>query len=204
MKRVMDISIASVGLILFGPLILCVAALVLFQMGRPVLFVQTRPGLRGQPFSLLKFRTMRIQHSNDATPTDPGDTSRITRLGAILRRTSIDELPSLWNVLVGEMSIVGPRPLLMEYLPLYTSDQARRHEVKPGITGWAQVNGRNALTWEEKFRLDVWYVENRTLALDLRIIWLTAMRVLRPGTDINAGADVTMPVFRGSLDLEDR
>lgn len=172
-----------------------VSLLVAMSLGRPVFFRQTRPGLHGKPFQMLKFRTMtneRDEHGN-LLP----DAQRLTRFGRFLRATSLDELPELWNVLKGDMSLVGPRPLLMEYLPLYSERQARRHEVRPGITGWAQVNGRNALSWEEKFELDVWYVENRSFWLDIRILVLTLWKVIRR-EGISHGDEATMHKFTGS------
>lgn len=174
---------------LLVPLLLLIALLILTSMGRPVLFRQRRPGEAGKVFTILKFRTMRTGDTPDA--------HRLTWLGRLLRSTSLDELPELWNVLKGDMSLVGPRPLLEEYLPLYTPEQARRHEVRPGITGWAQIHGRNALSWEKRFQLDVWYVDHRTFWLDLKILFITAWRVLsRKG--INAPGDATMPRFTGS------
>jgi lipopolysaccharide/colanic/teichoic acid biosynthesis glycosyltransferase len=198
-KRVVDIVGASVGIILFAPVMLVVALLVLLTMGRPVLFRQQRPGLRGKPFTLYKFRTMRDARtpSGELLP----DELRLTTFGKWLRSTSLDELPELFNVLKGEMSLVGPRPLLMEYLPRYSPEQARRHEVKPGITGWAQVNGRNALSWEEKFRMDVWYVDNWNLWLDMKILLLTIWKVLKR-EGINAEGCATMPVFTGNTTQE--
>lgn len=196
-KRLIDICGTVLGLLIGGPLLLVVALLILWRMGRPVLFRQQRPGYRGQPFIMYKFRTMldtRDEHGN-LLP----DEQRLTRIGAFLRRTSLDELPELFNVLKGEMSLVGPRPLLMQYLERYTLEQARRHEVKPGITGWAQVNGRNALTWEEKFALDVWYVDNWSLWLDIKIILLTVWKVLRR-EGISAAGHATMPEFKGHSD----
>lgn len=174
-KRMVDVLGASVALILTTPVQLVAAAAVRRSMGSPVLFRQQRPGLGGKPFTLLKFRTM-LEARGDSGALRP-DRERLTPLGVRLRASSIDELPELWNVLRGEMSLVGPRPLLMEYLPRYSSEQARRHEVRPGLTGWAQVNGRNALTWEEKFDLDVWYVENLSIGLDARILRLTISAV---------------------------
>jgi sugar transferase EpsL len=193
-KRVVDIVGASVGIILFAPVMLVVALLVLLTMGRPVLFRQQRPGLRGKPFTLYKFRTMRDARS--ASGELLPDELRLTTFGKWLRSTSLDELPELFNVLKGEMSLVGPRPLLMEYLPRYSPEQARRHEVKPGITGWAQVNGRNALSWEEKFRLDVWYVDHWNLWLDVKILLLTIWKVLKR-EGISAEGSATMPMFMG-------
>jgi len=163
-------------------------------LGSPILFRQERPGRHGRPFTLYKFRSMRTA-GEGAAPLSEAE--RLTRLGAFLRRTSLDELPELWNVLRGDMSLVGPRPLLMEYLPLYTPEQARRHHVRPGITGWAQINGRNAISWEEKFRLDVWYVDHRSLSLDLRILLLTIRRVLS-GHGINEPGQATVTFFRGT------
>lgn len=198
-KRVVDITGASVGIILLAPVMLAVALLVLLTMGRPVLFRQQRPGLRGKPFTLYKFRTMRDARS--ASGELLPDELRLTTFGKWLRSTSLDELPELFNVLKGEMSLVGPRPLLMEYLPRYSPEQARRHEVKPGITGWAQVNGRNALTWEEKFRMDVWYVDHWNLWLDMKILLLTIWKVLKR-EGINAEGCATMPVFTGNTTQE--
>jgi lipopolysaccharide/colanic/teichoic acid biosynthesis glycosyltransferase len=182
-------------LLLLSPLMLVIALAIRLTMGSPVLFRQLRPGLRGEAFELVKFRTMRRLVTADVVPAE--DAQRLTRLGRFLRASSLDELPELWNVLRGEMSLVGPRPLLMRYLPLYTPEQARRHDVRPGLTGWAQVNGRNALSWEEKFALDLWYVDNRSLLLDLRILLLTVWRVLRP-SGIAAEGSATMPEFTGS------
>lgn len=198
-KRVVDIAGASVGIILVAPVLLVVSLLVLLTMGRPVLFRQQRPGLRGKPFTLYKFRTMRDARtaSGELLPDD----LRLTTFGKWLRSTSLDELPELFNVLKGEMSLVGPRPLLMEYLPRYSPEQARRHEVKPGITGWAQVNGRNALTWEEKFRMDVWYVDHWNLWLDMKIVLLTIWKVLKR-EGISAEGSATMPVFTGNTTQE--
>jgi len=193
-KRAVDIAGASAGIILFAPVMLVVALLVLLTMGRPVLFRQQRPGLGGKPFTLYKFRTMREARtpSGELLP----DELRLTRFGKWLRSTSLDELPELFNVFKGDMSLVGPRPLLMEYLPRYSPEQARRHEVKPGITGWAQVNGRNALSWEEKFRLDVWYVDHWNLWLDMKIMLLTIWKVLKR-EGISAEGCATMPMFTG-------
>jgi lipopolysaccharide/colanic/teichoic acid biosynthesis glycosyltransferase len=193
-KRLIDILVAFFGLLFLAPLMLVLAVLIKLQMGSPVMFRQARPGLCGKPFLMLKFRTMR--DAFDAEGHMLPDDQRITRLGSFLRSTSLDELPELWNVLKGDMSLVGPRPLLIEYLPLYSAEQARRHEVRPGITGWAQVNGRNSLGWDEKFRLDVWYVDNQSLWLDIRILFMTARKVLvRDG--ISAEGEVTMSRFTG-------
>ncbi len=187
-KRWLDAAGAFIGLIILSPLLLIVAVLVRLTMGAPVHFTQTRPGLGGRPFTILKFRTMRRSPGTDA--------ERLTRLGRLLRRFSIDELPELWNVLKGEMSLVGPRPLMMQYLDRYTPEQARRHEIKPGITGWAQVNGRNAITWEQKFAFDVWYVDHQSLWLDVRILALTAWKVLKR-EGISQQGQATMEEFMG-------
>ena len=195
MKRLFDIFGAVLGLIFLFPVFAFAAWQVRRKMGTPVLFRQVRPGLHGEPFEILKFRTM--LNALDANGNPLPDAERLTPLGNFLRSSSIDELPELWNVLKGEMSLVGPRPLLMEYLPLYSPEQARRHDVRPGITGWAQVNGRNAISWDEKFKLDVWYVDHRSLWLDIRMLWLTLRKVLaRDG--ISATGEVTMPRFTGS------
>lgn len=195
MKRLFDICL-SLGMLLFLlPVLLAVALLVRGQMGVPVLFRQLRPGLHGKPFVLYKFRTMR--HETDGQGLLLADAERLTPLGNLLRRLSLDELPQLFNVIKGDLSLVGPRPLLMEYLPLYNAEQARRHEVKPGITGWAQVNGRNALSWEEKFALDVWYVDHQSFWLDMKILWMTVGKVL--GSEgISQPGQATMEPFRGS------
>lgn len=194
-KRALDIFISCLGLICSLPLLILIAAAIRLSMGSPILFRQQRPGLHGKPFFLYKFRTMR--HPRPGEEGAAADGSRITRLGNLLRSTSLDELPTLWNVLRGDMSLVGPRPLLMQYLDRYTPEQARRHDVKPGITGWAQVNGRNALTWEEKFAHDVWYVDHQSLWLDLRIIGMTIGKVLRR-EGISHGSEATMPEFMGT------
>lgn len=194
MKRFIDVTGAAAALLLLAPFLAFAAAMVRLRMGKPVLFAQMRPGLHGAPFRMYKFRTMRDAVGADGLPLPDAD--RLTPFGRFLRSTSLDELPGLWNVLRGEMSLVGPRPLLMEYLPRYSVEQARRHDVRPGLTGWAQVNGRNALSWEEKFALDVWYVDNRSLMLDLRILWLTVLKVLRRD-GISAEGDATMPKFEG-------
>lgn len=195
-KRLMDIVGSSVGLVTLSPLMGAIAFFVRWKLGKPVLCRQLRPGYKGKPFYLIKFRTMRDAFDAQGNPLPDAD--RMTSFGAFLRSTSLDELPELWNVLKGEMSLVGPRPLLMEYLPLYTPEQARRHDVKPGITGWVQVNGRNALSWEEKFKLDVWYVDHQSLAFDLKILFLTLKKVLlREG--ISAQGEATMPKFTGTF-----
>jgi sugar transferase EpsL len=176
-KRALDVAAAAAGLVLAAPVLLCAMALVRLRMGSPVLFRQERPGLGGRPFRVIKLRTMRDALDRSGRPRPDGE--RLTALGRTLRATSIDELPQLWNVLRGEMSLVGPRPLLMEYLPLYSAEQACRHEVRPGITGWAQVNGRNAVSWDEKLAMDVWYVNHRSLRLDLAILCRTLAKVVR-------------------------
>lgn len=197
MKRGFDIVVSLLALCFFAPLLLIITLIIRLVLGAPVFFTQVRPGLHGQPFTMFKFRTMRDVKNAAGQPLP--DAQRLPAWGRFLRSTSLDELPELWNVLKGDMSLVGPRPLLMEYLPLYSKEQARRHEVRPGITGWAQVNGRNALSWEEKFNLDLWYVDNQSMALDLKILWLTIKAVLgREG--INAAGEATMPKFTGTKD----
>lgn len=194
LKRLFDLVIASFALLLLSPALLLVAWLVHRRLGSPVLFRQVRPGLDGKPFEMVKFRTMRdaFDTGGNALP----DAVRLTPFGRFLRSTSLDELPELWNVIKGDMSLVGPRPLLMEYLPLYSKEQARRHKVRPGITGWAQVNGRNAVSWSEKFALDIWYVDNRSLFLDIRILLLTIKKVVvRDG--IVAEGQATASKFTG-------
>jgi len=176
MKRLFDIAVAGILLVILAPLILAVALLVRIKLGSPVVFRQVRPGLGGRPFTMFKFRSMR--DATDAQGKPLPDEQRLTQFGRMLRASSLDELPSLWNVLKGEMSMVGPRPMLMEYLPLYNERQFRRHDVLPGVTGWAQVNGRNNIAWERKFELDVWYVENRSFLLDMKIIVLTVLKIM--------------------------
>lgn len=197
LKRVLDVVGAAFALLAFGPLMLYIALRIRREMGRPVIFRQVRPGLHGRPFVMYKFRTM--TEERDAQGRLLPDEKRLTPLGKFLRQYSLDELPEFFNVLKGEMSLVGPRPLLMEYLDRYTPEQARRHEVKPGITGWAQVNGRNALSWEEKFRLDVWYVDNWNVLLDLKILLMTLVKVLRR-EGISAEGYATMPEFKGTAE----
>ena len=194
-KRVLDLAVSVTLLVVLLPLIVAVALVIRLNLGAPVLFRQERPGLRGQPFVLYKFRSMTNARASDGS--DLPDGARLTRLGRWLRKASLDELPQLWNVALGNMSLVGPRPLLMEYLPLYDEEQARRHEVRPGVTGWTQVKGRNALSWEDKFALDVWYVEHESFQLDMKILALTALRLLRPQGISAPGAD-TMPKFTGT------
>jgi len=198
-KRILDIVGASVGIVLLLPVMAIVAIIIRLTMGAPVLFRQVRPGLHGKPFVMYKFRTM-LDLRDEQGNLLP-DEKRLTPLGRFLRSTSLDELPELFNVLKGDMSLVGPRPLLMKYLDRYTSEQFRRHEVKPGITGWAQVNGRNALTWEEKFKLDVWYVDNWDLWLDIKILALTLWKVVKREGITHPG-QVTMEEFMGSTRRE--
>ena len=195
MKRVVDIILSGIALLLFAPVLAVLWCVVRITMGSPAIFSQRRPGLHGRMFTLYKFRTMCV---DDASVVDTdGDGARLTRLGRILRSTSLDELPELWNVLRGDMSLVGPRPLLEEYLPLYTPEQARRHDVRPGLTGWAQVNGRNAVDWERRFELDVWYVDHHSIWMDIRIMFRTVLQVLRPGQTTSAG-HATQAKFTGS------
>lgn len=196
LKPLFDRSVALIVLLLLSPVILILVLLVRLNLGSPVLFRQLRPGLHGHPFSLVKFRTMTdARHANgELLP----DAERLTRFGRFLRTTSLDELPELWNVLKGEMSLVGPRPLLMQYLPLYTPEQMRRHAVKPGVTGWAQVNGRNAISWEERFQYDLWYVDHCSLRMDVYILWLTLHKVWRR-EGISQANHATMPKFTGTL-----
>ena len=195
MKRIFDFTVAFFALLFLFPIISITALLIYFKLGSPILFTQNRPGLNGKTFKMMKFRTMldgKDKHGN-LLP----DNERMTKFGAFLRSTSLDELPGLFNVLKGDMSLVGPRPLLVQYLPLYSAEQARRHNVRPGITGWAQVNGRNAISWEQKFKLDVWYVDNKSFWLDLKILLLTIKKVfIKEG--ISAEDHVTMPFFTGS------
>ena len=194
MKRFLDFTVAAVALLVLALPLLALTWLVRRKLGRPAFFRQVRPGLHGRPFEMLKFRSMTDARGPDGALLPDAD--RLTPFGRFLRSSSLDELPGLWNVLKGDMSLVGPRPLLVEYLPLYSPEQARRHEVRPGITGWAQVNGRNAIGWDDKFKLDVWYVDHRSLWLDLRILWLTVRKVLvRDG--ISAAGEATMARFTG-------
>lgn len=195
LKRGLDVVVSAITLILLSPVILVVAVLVRWQMGRPVVFRQQRPGYRGKPFYAFKFRSMTDERDENGRLLP--DAARITRLGTLLRRSSLDELPQFWNVFRGDMSLVGPRPLLMQYLDRYTPEQARRHSVPPGITGWTQVNGRNDLAWEQKLALDVWYVDHWSLVLDLRILAMTLWKVLT-GEGISAEGSATMPEFMGT------
>jgi len=195
MKRLIDLGIAFVLLIILSPLALLIFLLILCMMGRPVLFCHQRPGLNGKPFILYKFRTLKEMRDDQGNYLP--DAERLTALGKLLRRMSVDEIPQLVNVIKGEMSLVGPRPLLMEYLNRYTQEQARRHEVRPGITGWAQINGRNAISWEEKFKLDVWYVDNQSLLLDIQIIARTIMMVLS-GKGVSQDGSATTEPYLGA------
>jgi len=194
LKRALDLGGSVVGLVLLAPVTVVIATLIRLTLGSPILFRQVRSGLRGKPFTIYKFRTMRDVRDENGNPL--ADEARLTRLGRILRSTSLDELPELLNVFKGEMSLVGPRPLLTEYLDRYTPEQARRHEVKPGITGWAQVKGRNALSWDDRFKLDVWYVDHRSFGLDLKTLALTLISVLKC-EGISAADSATMPPFQG-------
>ncbi|EKL9959964.1 sugar transferase [Vibrio parahaemolyticus] len=196
MKRIFDFTASLFALILLSPIIALVAWKIRKNLGSPVLFRQTRPGLNGKPFEMVKFRTMKDAVDQQGNPLP--DSERMTPFGDKLRNSSLDELPELWNVLKGEMSLVGPRPLLMQYLPLYSKEQSRRHDVRPGVTGWAQINGRNAISWEEKFKLDVWYVDNRNLLLDIKILFLTVKKVfVKEG--ISADGHVTIEPFTGQV-----
>jgi lipopolysaccharide/colanic/teichoic acid biosynthesis glycosyltransferase len=194
MKRLFDIAVAAFALLMLAPIIAIVALLVRINLGSPVLFRQQRPGLHSAPFTLVKFRSMRDAVGADGVSRP--DAERLTHFGRALRSTSLDELPGLWNVLIGDMSLVGPRPLLMEYLPLYSPEQARRHDVRPGMTGWAQVNGRNAIDWHDKFTLDVWYVDHRSFLLDFRILSLTVVKIFKR-EGISGAGEVTMSRFEG-------
>ena len=199
-KRLLDIIIASIALILLSPLYAIVAYKVKKNLGSPVLFRQVRPGLHGKPFEMIKFRTMR--DAVDAQGNSLPDSERLTPFGKMLRATSLDEMPELWNVVKGDMSVVGPRPLLMEYLPLYSPEQAKRHNVRPVMTGHAQVNGRNAISWEEKFKLDTWYVENQSTLLDFKIMFKTVHKVLA-NDDISAEGEATMTLFTGTSNKDE-
>ena len=199
LKRLLDIIIASIALILLSPLYAFVAYKVKKNLGSPVLFRQVRPGLHGKPFEMIKFRTMKDALDEQGNPLP--DSERLTPFGKMLRSTSLDEMPELWNVIKGDMSVVGPRPLLMEYLPLYNKEQAKRHDVRPGMTGHAQVNGRNAIGWDEKFKLDTWYVENQSVWLDFKIMLKTVKKVIAKD-DINEAGEATMSKFTGSSEKE--
>ena len=195
LKWVFDFTLSLIGIIIFTPFIIIIGLWLLIVLGHPIFFKQKRPGLNGISFNFIKFRTMTNTKNSEGDLLP--DKNRLTPLGSFLRKTSLDELPSLWNVLKGNMSLVGPRPLLMEYLPLYSKGQMRRHEVKPGITGWAQINGRNTISWDEKFKLDVWYVDNQSIWLDTKILFITAWKVLKR-EGISQKGHVTMERFRGS------
>lgn len=195
LKRLLDIIIASIALVILSPLYVFVAYKVKKNLGSPVLFRQVRPGLNGKPFEMIKFRTMKDAVDSEGNPLP--DSERLTAFGKMLRSTSLDEMPELWNVIKGDMSVVGPRPLLMEYLPLYNAEQAKRHDVRPGMTGHAQVNGRNAISWEEKFKLDTWYVENQSTVLDFKIMLKTVQKVIAKD-DISAEGEATMTKFTGT------
>ncbi|MBK5649435.1 sugar transferase [Acinetobacter johnsonii] len=195
LKRLLDIVIASIALVLLSPLYFYVAYKVKKNLGSPVLFRQVRPGLHGKPFEMIKFRTMKDALDEQGNPLP--DSERLTPFGKMLRSTSLDEMPELWNVIKGDMSVVGPRPLLMEYLPLYNKEQAKRHDVRPGMTGHAQVNGRNAISWEEKFKLDTWYVENQSIWLDFKIMLKTVQKVIAKD-DISAEGEATITKFTGT------
>lgn len=196
MKRLFDLVISILLFLCFTPIIIVVAVLVKFKLGSPIIFKQVRPGFHGKPFYFYKFRTM-TNHRDSKGNLLP-DQIRLTSFGRFLRKYSLDELPQLINVMKGDISLVGPRPLLMEYLPLYTKEQAKRHNVKPGITGWAQINGRNSISWDDKFKLDVWYVENQSFLLDLKILFLTFYKVLK-SDGIQNGKHATMPVYKGEI-----
>ena len=196
MKRSLDILVSIVALTVLGPVLLLLAVMVRMRLGSPVFFRQERPGLMGRPFQLTKFRTMTDKRNSSGDPLP--DSERLPRFGRFLRSSSLDELPEFWNVLKGDMSLVGPRPLLMEYLELYSIEQARRHDVRPGLTGWAQVNGRNAIGWEEKFELDVWYVDNQTMWLDIKIMLMTVAKVFK-GEGVSHQEHATMEKFKGTL-----
>lgn len=193
-KRLFDIVVSAIALLVFLPLILILIVLVRVKLGSPVFFTQTRPGKDGKPFQMVKFRSMTTV--KDAEGNLLPDDQRLPKFGKLLRSTSLDELPELWNVLKGDMSLVGPRPLLMQYLDRYTPEQRRRHEVRPGITGWAQVNGRNNVPWEERFKMDVWYVDNHNLLLDIKILWMTVMKVVKR-SDVSQEGHATMTEFMG-------
>ncbi len=192
LKRAFDILLSITSILLFFPVFILVALIVASKFGIPIFFKQSRPGLNGRLFTILKFRTMTNECNQEGILLS--DEARLTEFGKFLRSTSLDELPSLWNILIGDMSLVGPRPLLVEYLPLYSTEQARRHEIKPGVTGWAQINGRNAISWDNKFDLDVWYVDNQSIWLDLKILWLTVKKVIMRNDVSPKGKDI-MPRF---------
>lgn len=196
LKRLLDILFSTLGIILLSLVFIVVSVLVKLKIGSPIFFRQQRPGKNGKVFEIIKFRTM--LDTSDESGKLLSDAERLTKFGIFLRSTSLDELPALFNVLKGDMSLVGPRPLLVDYLELYSDEQARRHEVRPGITGWAQVNGRNAISWEDKLQLDIWYVDNRSLILDIKILFMTIKKVVKR-EDISAAGEATMPVFTGTI-----
>ncbi len=195
LKRFIDFGISFLALCFMSPLLLLLALLILINIGSPIFFVQSRTGLHGKAFTIIKFRSMTNASEKDGTLLP--DAERLSRFGLFLRASSLDELPELWNVVKGDMSLVGPRPLLLEYLPLYSTEQTRRHNVRPGITGWAQVNGRNTISWEDKFKYDVWYVENQSILLDIKIVWMTIKKVFS-SDGISAEGEATMPKFTGN------
>ncbi|TDT79873.1 sugar transferase EpsL [Bacillus sp. AG1163] len=199
MKRLFDVLVSSILIVLVSPILLILAILIRINLGSPIIFKQQRPGMYGKPFYLYKFRSMSDKRDKEGNLLP--NHMRMTKFGNVIRKFSLDELPQLINVLKGDISLVGPRPLLMEYLNLYTKEQARRHEVRPGITGWAQVNGRNAISWEEKFELDVWYVNNHSFVLDMKILFLTALKVVRT-EGVNKSENITMPKFTGTKSTE--
>lgn len=195
MKRLFDFVVALIAIVLLSPIILLITLLVWRRLGKPILFCQRRPGLYEKPFNIYKFRTMSLACDQHGVLLD--DSERMTKFGTFLRKSSLDELPQLLNVIKGDLSLIGPRPLLMEYLPLYSEEQARRHHVRPGISGWAQVNGRNAVSWDEKFQYDVWYVDNHSFALDIKILWLTIIKVIS-SEGVSQEGNVTMERFQGN------
>jgi sugar transferase EpsL len=199
MKRVFDFLVALLAILLLWPVILIISVLVRYYLGDPILFRQQRPGLHGKPFNIYKFRTMLLGYDSQGELL--ADSERMTKFGTLLRKYSLDELPQLLNVLKGDLSLIGPRPLLMEYLPLYTAEQARRHGVRPGISGWAQVNGRNAVSWEDKFKYDVWYVEHQSFLLDIKILWMTVIKVIS-SDGVSQKGNVTMEKFQGPSNNE--
>lgn len=200
-KRAVDLVAVIAGAIVLGPFFILLVCIIRLKLGKPLFFKQIRPGLNGKPFTMYKFRTMNTARDKQGNLLP--DEERLTKFGKFLRTTSLDELPEFYNVLKGDMSLVGPRPLLMEYLDRYTPEQARRHELRPGITGWAQVNGRNAISWEDKFKMDVWYVDNQSLCLDIKILGMTLAKVFKR-EGINQDGHATMPVFMGTTDKETR
>jgi sugar transferase EpsL len=197
MKRMFDFVVAFMLIMLLWPIMMIIVILIRIKLGSPILFKQQRPGMHGKPFIIYKFRTMKQLADKNGKLLD--DSLRMTGLGTFLRKYSLDELPQLFNILKGDLSLIGPRPLLMEYLPLYSKEQTRRHDVRPGISGWAQVNGRNAVSWEEKFQYDVWYVDNQSFLLDMKIMWMTLIKVIS-SEGVTQEGSVTMEKFRGEAD----